>query len=279
LNKNGKIYFEDLSNKLIENIDRINIDALVCVGGDGTLKIAQKLYEKGLPIVGIPKTIDNDVLLTDVTFGFNSAVSTATDAIDKLHTTAASHHRVMIIEVMGRNAGWIALEAGIAGGADIILIPEIPYKIEQISKVVERRHKKGKRFSIIVVAEGARPEGGDVTVERMVKNADIPVRLGGISKKLCNDIEDITGLESRFTILGHLQRGGSPTPFDRILGTQFGTKASEAVVEGRFGMMTALQNNEIGLVPIKDAIRELKLINPEGFEVKMAKSIGTSFGV
>ena len=230
----------------MKTIEYNEIDALLTVGGDGTQAIAQKFFEKyKLPVIGIPKTIDNDLNGTDVTFGFDTALNIATTAIDKLHSTAEAHHRVMVIEVMGRYAGWIALESGMAGGGDVILIPEIPFKIDKICAKIQERQQQGKRFSLVVVAEGAKAEGGQVVVARQVADGSDPVRLGGIAALVCNQIEDLTGIESRFTILGHVQRGGSPTPYDRILATRFGYHAVEAAVNGKFGYMVGLRGTQI----------------------------------
>jgi phosphofructokinase-like protein len=217
---NGKSVRRDLSDEAYKNFNDIGLDALICIGGDGTMAIAKRLIQKGMPIVGVPKTIDNDIQGTDITFGHNTAVTIAAEAIDRIHTTAQSHHRVMLVEVMGRYAGWLTLNAGLASGADIILIPEIDYDFDCICRIVQGRSKKGRRFSIIAVAEGAKPRGGERVISRIVSDSPDKIRLGGIAIKLGNQIEDATGLETRATILGHLQRGGSPTPFDRILATR-----------------------------------------------------------
>jgi len=253
--------------KILENIKKLGIDALVAIGGDDTLGVAQKLYEMGLPVVGVPKTIDNDLACTDYTFGFNTAVSTATEALDRLHTTAESHHRVIVVEVMGRHAGWIALEAGIAGGADYILIPEKPFDIEEICKYIRKRQARGRNFSIVVVAEGAKPAKG----EEVVYNSDVDefghVRLGGIGYFLGKEIEKRMKIETRVIMLGHLQRGGPPTAFDRILATKFGIAAIDLVKDGKFGFMAALKGNEIVSVPIKDAVCKLKTVDPKLYEI------------
>lgn len=274
----SKIVFRDMSKRAIANYRKHSLDALITIGGDGTLTMAKKLYKDGLNIVGVPKTIDNDLMGTDFTFGFDSAVVTATEALDKLHSTAQSHHRVMILEVMGRYAGWIALYSGVAGGADVILIPEIPYKMGSIFKKLKERSKKGKRFSIIVVAEGARQRGGKMTVARIVEKSHDKVRLGGVANALGTEIEKTTGFETRATILGHLQRGGSPTPYDRNLATRFGCAAFELVMKRRFGRMAALQKEAITDVKIEYAVGKLKLV-PRGHAlVKAARNVGTSFG-
>lgn len=274
----GKKEVKDVSNQVLENIKKMNLSALIVIGGDGSLKIAYELYKKGIKIVGVPKTIDNDLSATDVTFGFDTALVTATEAIDKLHSTAESHHRVMIIEVMGRNAGWIALHSGIAGGADVILIPEIPFKIDSICKKISERHTTGKKFSIIVISEGAYEKGGNIVVKKMVKDITEPIRLGGISNKVSEAIEKETELETRVTVLGHLQRGGTPSPFDRILATRLGSMAIQLVHEEKFGVMVALHSSIINKVPIEDAIGKPKYVDPEEQIVKIARSIGICFG-
>lgn len=276
--KDGHKEYRDMSEQAIRNLGNLGIDGLVVVGGDGSLNITYKLYEKGIKVVGVPKTIDNDLSATDITFGFNTAVMTAMEAIDKLHTTAESHHRVMILEVMGRYAGWIALEAGVAGGADIILIPEIPYDIEKVCAKVEERTLVGKKFSIVVVAEGARPEGGEMVVQKLVPESHDPIRLGGIGNKVAQDIEKVTGKETRVTVLGHLQRGGSPTSFDRILATRYGVAAVKALNEGKFGTMVSLQGSQITVVPLQQAIGELKKVPLDHDLVRAARAVGISFG-
>jgi len=277
-NKKGTFY-SDLSERAIANFNKLKLDAFVIIGGDGTLAIANQLCERGLKnIVGIPKTIDNDVKGTDFSCGFHSAFATVTDAIDKIHTTAQSHHRAMVIEVMGRYAGWLALYSGIAGGGDIILIPEIPFDIEKVCQKILGRNKRGKRFSIVVVAEGAVPKGGKQVIQKIVKKSTDPIRLGGVGNIIASEIEKRTGIEARVTILGHLQRGGPPTAFDRILATQFGTEAIKLCQEKKFGFMVALKNNKITtacLNAMKGGPR--KVPNNHPF-IKMARSVGTSFG-
>jgi len=273
----GKV--KDVSDIVSENISMMGLDALVCIGGDGTLNVAYKLYKKGVNVVGVPKTIDNDLRSTDVTIGFDSAVITATEAVDKLHTTAQSHHRVMIIEVMGRYAGWLALYAGVAGGGDIIILPEIPYDIKKICQKVIDRHKHGKRFSIVVVSEGARPKGGEMVVKRRVKDPTHSVRLGGIGDKIAGDIERLTDLETRVTSLGHLQRGGSPSPFDRMLATRLGIAASDLVAKGNFGKMVALKGRDIDAVNLRDAVKSIRRVQKNDPIIKSAIAVGTSFGV
>lgn len=271
--------FRDVSDAVLRNIEMMRLDGLVCIGGDGTLSIAYRLYKKGIDLVGLPKTIDNDVMETDVTVGFDSAVITATEAIDKLHATAQSHHRVMVIEVMGRYAGWIALYAGIAGGGDIIIMPEIPYDIKKVCKKVIERHKRGKRFSIVVVSEGAMPKSGEMVVKKMVRDSTDPVRLGGIGNKIANDIERMTGLEARVTVLGHLQRGGTPSPFDRMLATRLGSFACDLVAGKAFGKMAASRAGYIKAVDLKTVVKGIKRVNRNGPIIKSALAVGTSFGV
>lgn len=270
--------YSDESDRAIENLEKLGVEALVVIGGDGSLHIADKFYQKGVKIVAVPKTIDNDLCATDVTFGFNTAVDTASEALDRLHTTAESHHRVMILEVMGRYAGWISLHAGISGGADVILIPEIPYKLDCIIQKIRQRYEQDKKFSIIVVAEGAVESGGEMVVQKLVPTSHDPIRLGGIGNKLAQDIEDASKIETRVTVLGHLQRGGSPIPFDRIISTRYGVAAVHAVMAGKFGSMVSLTGTEVVTVPIVEAIKELRKVNPDGDLVGAARALGISFG-
>jgi 6-phosphofructokinase 1 len=276
--KGEVLQFKDLSKIAIRNIKKLGVVCLVCIGGDGTLGIAQKLYRDGINIVGVPKTIDNDIRGTDITFGFDSAVAVATEGIDRIHTTAQSHHRVMIVEVMGHHAGWIALHSGIAGGGDVILIPEIPYNINSIVEKIEERNRKGKRFTIIVVAEGAKPKGGDVVIRKIVKESADPVRLGGIGFVLAEQIEKMTGIETRTVVLGYLQRGGSPTAFDRILATSLGTKAVELIQKGRFGYMVAVKQNKIVEVSLERVAKGPRTVPLNYPLIEAARSIGTCFG-
>ena len=277
--KNGEsIVTENLSGKVIENISKLKIDALVAIGGDGTLKIANEFSKMGVPLVGIPKTIDNDLSATDQTFGFDSAVNTAVEAIDKIRTTAESHHRVMIVEVMGRNTGWIALYSGLASGADVILIPEIPYKIENLITVIKERMAKKRNSSIIVVAEGAKPSGGHEVVKMFVKDSADEIRLGGISDKIAKEISETLKVEVRATILGHIQRGGVPTSLDRVLASRLGTEAVELISVGSFGKMAALKGSTVTSVQIEAAIGSLKRVSPEGEIANCALSLGVSFG-
>jgi len=275
---NGKVEERDMSERVIENLSIHDIDAMVFIGGDGTLTSARDFYNKGVRAVGVPKTIDNDLSYTEQTFGFATAVDTATEAIDKLHSTAESHHRVMILEVMGRNAGWIALHAGMAGGADVILLPEIPYSTESVVKSLRDRKDQGKNFSIIVVAEGAKPKGGDVVVSKIVDNSPDPVRLGGIGIKVGADIEAMTGIETRVTVLGHLQRGGRSNAADRVLSTRYGVAAVDLINKGSFGQMVCLNGADISSIPIADAVGSIKNVDPNGELVIAAKSIGLTFG-
>ncbi|MCR3923160.1 MAG: 6-phosphofructokinase [Firmicutes bacterium] len=276
--ENGKTKWGDVSDRAICNLEKMGIDALVVVGGDGSLNIAHELYAKGVPVVGIPKTIDNDLSATDLTFGFDTALNTATDAIDKLHTTAESHHRVMLLEVMGRNAGWIALHSGTAGGGDVILIPEIPFSYEAICQKISDRRKMGKKFSIIVVAEGASLPDGELIYQKEVPDNPHHSKLGGVADVIGNTVSEHCGVETRVTVLGHLQRGGTPTPFDRILGTRFGVKAVELAMEGTFDQMACLCNGEVQSVPLHDAVSEQKLVKADSELVRAAKSVGISFG-
>jgi phosphofructokinase-like protein len=273
-----KLAFRDVSRRAIRTLRNLKVEALVCIGGDGTLGIAHRLMKDGVPVVGIPKTIDNDLRGTEVTFGFDTAVAVATEAIDRLHTTAESHHRVMILEVMGHNAGWIALYAGVAGGGDIILIPEIAYRIETVAAKVRDRNRRGRRFSIVVVAEGARPEGGDVVVRRIVEKSADPVRLGGIGFVVQDQLEKSTGIEARTVVLGHLQRGGSPTAADRVLATQLGSKAVDLIVRGETGLMVAVKGCDITAVPLEVAAGGPRTVPLDHPLIAAARSIGTSFG-
>lgn len=278
IEKDGKVEYKDMSDRVIENLDMHDIDALVLVGGEGTMTSARDLAKKGVKVIGVPKTIDNDLDGTDLTFGFMTAVDTATEAIDKLHSTAESHHRVMILEVMGRYAGWIALEAGIAGGADIVLIPEIPYDIHKVAQKILYRKNEGKSFSIVVVAEGAKSIDGDLVVSKVIENSPDPIRLGGIGNVISAQLEELTGIESRVTVLGHLQRGGRPVPYDRILSTRFGVAAINLIAEEKFGRMVSLQGNRITSVEIEEAVKNLKTIDPRGELITISRDLGTCFG-
>ena len=274
----GKYIRMDISGRVVENIGILGLDALIAVGGEGSLKIALELLKKGVHVVGVPKTIDNDLRETDFTFGYNTALETATDALDKLHTTAESHHRVMILEVMGRYAGWIALESGIAGGADVILIPEIPFDLKRICSSIKERSARGSRFSIVVAAEGAFPSGGDRVVAKGADDCHAIERLGGIGQYVAKQIEQCLEMEVRVTVLGHLQRGGSPTTFDRALGSRFGTKAVQMIADGEFGQMACLKGRRISSVSIEDATKDLKLVDPDGEIVHTAEDLGIMVG-
>ncbi|MGE5401975.1 MAG: 6-phosphofructokinase [Ignavibacteriales bacterium] len=256
---------------IIKNMKDSGIDALVAIGGEDTLGVATKLYQAGVNVVGVPKTIDNDLNATDYTFGFDTAVNIAMEAIDRLHTTAESHNRVMVVEVMGRHAGWIALHSGMAGGADVILIPEQPFKMDEVCELLRKRHARGKSFSIVVAAEGAKWDTSDdkegFVLSSSEKDSFGHVRLGGIGNLLASEIEKRTGFETRATILGHIQRGGSPTAFDRVLGTRFGVFAAELIEKKQFGMMASLKGIEIVAVPLADATGELKTVDPRLMDV------------
>ena len=273
-----KLKLKNVSKTAIKNLKKLGVECLFCIGGDGTLSAAYKLFKDGVPVIGIPKTIDNDLIGTDITFGFATAVSIATEGIDRIHTTAQSHHRVMIVEVMGRKAGWIALYSGVAGGGDIILIPEIPYDINAIVEKVKDRNRKGKRFSIMVVAEGARPKGGDVVVKRIIKGSPEPVRLGGISFVLGDQIEKMTGLDTRAVVMGHLLRGGTPVPVDRILATELGTKAMDMMQDKEFGHMVGVKGASFVSVPLRDVAKGFRAVPLDAPLIKSARSLGTSFG-
>jgi 6-phosphofructokinase 1 len=268
----------DYSNQAIQNYRDWKLDALIAIGGDGTMHIVDRFTELGLNFIGVPKTIDNDLSATDVTFGYDSAVWVATEAIDRLHTTASSHHRVMVVEVMGRYAGWIALGAGIAGGAHMILIPEIPFNWEKVYEDVLLRSKRGNRFSIICVAEGAKPAEGNVVVKEFDRKRTDPVRLGGIGDVVGRRIEEATGLETRVVVLGHVLRGGSPTPYDRILATRFGVMALEIAAQGKFGYMVSLRGTEVVAVSVKEAILQLRTVPLDSQFIQTARMVGTSFG-
>lgn len=266
--ENGREVVKDISGEVMANARKLGIDAVITIGGDGSQKIALELCHKGMKVVGVPKTIDNDLCATDVTFGFDTALHTATDAIDKIHTTAESHHRVMAVEVMGRDAGWIALEAGVAGGAHIILIPEIPFSIQKICDYIAAREKYGKRFTIVVVAEGIQlpPELRGLW------------RGGSVGNLVGDAISLVAHKEVRVSVLGHIQRGGSPSPYDRVLGTRFGVKAVDLIAQGEFGKMVCLRGERVEAVEIADAVGKLKMVDPAGELVASARAIGICFG-
>ena len=276
--EDGVTKFRDLSDQAIKNLQRHGLELLVVVGGDGSLNIALELSKKGIHVVGVPKTIDNDLDSTDVTFGFDSALTTATDAVDKLHTTADSHHRLMVLELMGRYAGWIALEAGMAGGGDVILIPEIPFDIDKVAQSVRERGYRGRNFAVVIVAEGAVPKGGEMFVERRIAESTDAIRLGGIGRWVAQELEARLEWEARTTVLGHLQRGGSPTAFDRLLATRFGVEAVRLLAAGQFGRMVSLHGTTIDSVTLEDAVTRLRRVNPDSQIVQAARAVGTSFG-
>jgi 6-phosphofructokinase 1 len=268
---------DESCREAIENLARLEIEALIVLGGDGTLAIAADLDRMGFPVVGVPKTIDNDLACTELTFGFVTALDIATEALDRLHTTAESHDRVMILEVMGRHAGWIALHSGIAGGADVILIPEIPFSVESVVRKIKERERNGSQFSIIVVAEGAQEVGRERVYQETGDTEHAP-RLGGIGNHLRADLERLTGKETRCVVLGHLQRGGSPNAFDRLLATNFGACAVRALMQGQRGVMVALQASKIQTVPISEAVGTLKTVQPNSQLVRTARDTSISFG-
>lgn len=274
----GRPVFEDVTERVIDHLHEHELDTLVCIGGDGTMSGASRLIERGVRIVGVPKTIDNDLAHTEVTFGFDTAVSTATEAFDRIRTTASSHHRVMLVETMGRNAGWIALYAGAASGADIILIPEIGFQLDRVCARCVERGRSGKAYTLIAVSEGAKPAGGRVVVDRVVHESPDPVRLGGVSEVLCEQIAERTHLECRATILGHVQRGGKPTAHDRVLATQFGHRAVEMIVRGEFNRMVAMQRGRLTSVPIAEVADRQRLIPPDHPVIAACRATGVSFG-
>jgi len=268
----------DLLERAAITLRQLGVVGLVCVGGDGSLAIAQQLFEHGLPVVGVPKTIDNDLGATAFTFGFDSAVAAATDALDRLHTTAASHERVMVLEVMGRHAGWIALHAGIAGGGDVILLPEIPWTFENVCRKILEREAEGKRFTLVVAAEGAALPGGGLVHADQPAGGPRQVRLGGIGEVVAREVSARLGRDVRAVVLGHLQRGGTPTAFDRMLATEFGAHAVRLVHQGRFGETVCYRPPDIDSVPITTAIRDLSTVDPRGSAVQAARALGIGFG-
>ena len=293
--ENGQRVYKDLSDICVENIKKDEIDCLFTLGGDGTQKSARDFSLKGINVIGVPKTIDNDVACTEITFGYNTAVSVAAEAIDRLHTTGETHHRIMVLEVMGRYAGWIALESAIAGGADVALIPEIPFDINKAAQKVINRKKRGKSFSIVVVAEGAMPKGGTITVENVRNNGTgvDNTKLGGIGDRVAKQLEELTGLEARNTTLGYMQRGGTPTAYDRVLSTKYGAKAMELALEEKFGVLTVIKNGRLDYVSLEDVVGNNKAIGAVSGNTaesnirkvtrdhdlfKTAKDIGICFG-
>lgn len=293
--ENGQVVYKDLSDVCVENVKKDEFDCIFTLGGDGTQKSARDFSLKGINVIGIPKTIDNDVACTEITFGYNTAVSVATEAIDRLHSTGETHHRIMVLEVMGRYAGWIALESAIAGGADVALIPEVPYDINIAAQKIEQRKAQGKRFSVVVVAEGAMPKGGTITVENIRNNGEgvDNTKLGGIGDRVAKQLETLTGLEARNTTLGYMQRGGTPTAFDRVLSTKYGAKAMELALEEKFGVLTVIKNGRLDYVSLEDVVGQNKTIGAVSGNTtesnirkvtrdhdlfKTAKDIGISFG-
>ncbi|MFA5073043.1 MAG: ATP-dependent 6-phosphofructokinase [Nitrospirota bacterium] len=274
---NGREIEEDMSPMVLSNIKELGLDVLVVIGGDGTLKIGSRLQKLGVPVIGVPKTIDNDLMATHVTFGFQTAVNTATDALDKLHTTAESHQRVIVLEVMGRYAGWIALEAGMSGSADVILIPEIPFDMDKVAERLLERKKAGSKSSIVIVAEGAKPLNGHTAVREQACDGYV-LRFGGMGEIVAAEITKRTNFETRVTVLGHLQRGGSPCASDRLLATRYGAAAVELIAQKKFGEMVSYQPPVVTSVPLEKAISCLKLVDPAGELLKVAEGIGVCFG-
>ncbi len=293
--ENGETVYKDLSDNCVENIKKDQIDCLFTLGGDGTQKSARDLSLKGINVIGVPKTIDNDVACTEITFGYNTAVSVATEAIDRLHSTGETHHRIMVLEVMGRYAGWIALESAIAGGADVALIPEIPFDINSAARKIINRKNRGKEFSIVVVAEGARPKDGEMEIKNVRHNGNgvDNTKLGGIGEKVAKQLEELTGLEARCTVLGYMQRGGTPTAFDRVLSTKYGSKAMELALEGKFNVLTVIKDGKLNSVPLEDVVgnntkigavsgntpeSNLRKVTMDDELVKTARYIGINLG-
>lgn len=275
----GTPIFQDVTPRVLEHIRERRIDLLVCIGGDGTMSGAAHLVRQGVPCIGVPKTIDNDLVHTDITFGFTTAVQTATEALDRIHSTASSHHRVMVVELMGRNAGWLTMHAGLASGSDVILIPEIPYNVESVCRTCLERSTRGKRFTIVAVSEGAKPHGGQQVISKIVHDSPDPVRLGGVGKVLAEEIAARTGLEARSTNLGHVQRGGTPVAFDRILATQFGHQAVQmiALADG-WNKIAVLRDGRIGMVPIEAVADRQRLMELDDPLIAMARALNTNLG-
>lgn len=295
VNEDGSVEYKDRSEEAINNIKEFGFDCIFTLGGDGTQKSARDFSTKGVNIIGVPKTIDNDVACTEITFGYNTAVSVAMEALDRLHTTGETHHRIMVLEVMGRYAGWIALESAIAGGADVALIPEIPYDINKVATKIENRKKRGKSFSVVVVAEGAKPKDGEMVIQNVRDNgAGVDnTKLGGVGQVVAKQLEEITGLEARNTTLGYMQRGGTPTAFDRVLSTKYGSKAMELALEGKFGTLTVIKNGKLDSVSLEDVVgnntkigavsgntveSNLRKVTMEDDLVKTARNIGINLG-
>ncbi len=278
IDENGQEQHGDVSDVGVENLKKAGIDALVAIGGDGTLTSGRDFARKGVKVVGVPKTIDNDLAATDTTFGFDTAVATATEAIDRLKTTAESHNRIIVVEVMGRYAGFLAIASALAGGCDAALIPEIPYDINKVAEAINKNREQGKNFGIVVVAEAAAPLGGEVVVSKVVEDSPDPIRLGGIGEVVSEQLEKLTGLESRATVLGHVQRGGSPTANDRILSTRYGSYAVELLMQGKFGNMVALKGADLGYESLENVIGANKGVEENSYWVETARSIGLCLG-
>lgn len=278
IDENGQPQHGDVSDVGVENLKKAGIDAMVIIGGDGTLTSGRDFSRKGVKVIGVPKTIDNDLAATDTTFGFDTAVATATDAIDKLRTTTKSHNRISVVEVMGRYAGFIGIAAAIAGGADVALIPEIPYDIEKVADALKKSIENGKDHAIVVVSEGSKPLNGEVVVSKVIENSPDPIRLGGIGNVVAEQLEKLVGLEARATVLGHTQRGGSPTANDRILSTRYGSYAVDLLMQGKFGNMVALQGSELGYESLENVIGANKGVAEDSYWVKTARLIGMNLG-
>jgi 6-phosphofructokinase 1 len=276
--EDGKWVKQDVRDRAMETFMRHELDAVVVIGGDGTMSGAAELIQKGMPIVGVPKTIDNDLWSTEVTFGHDTAVNTAAEAIDKVHTTASSHHRAMVVELMGRYAGWLALHAGVASGADVILMPEIPFDIDKVAGQCRSRQRRGKGFTIIAAGEGAVPKGGRQFVDRVDETSPDPIRLGGVGKYVSDTIHEIAGLDSRYVVLGHVQRGGTPTPYDRILATQFGHHAFELLTGGRMNRLVVMKDGRIDSVEIQSVANKVRTVPPDSPLIAAARAVGTGFG-
>lgn len=277
-NPDGSPVFENVIDRVLEHIAERHIDALVCIGGDGTMSGAAELIKHGIPCVGVPKTIDNDLMHTEITFGFTTAVETAAECMDKIHSTGFSHHRIMLVELMGRNAGWLTLHAGIASGADVILIPEIPYSVEAICDVCKTRQKRGKRFTLIAVSEGAKPRGGEAVIQKVIADSPDPIRLGGVSQVLADQLALCANQEARATILGHVQRGGTPVAYDRVLATMLGHKAIQLVAMHEWNQMVVVQDGRTAFVPIDSVANKQRTVPLDHPLLAMARSVGTSMG-
>jgi 6-phosphofructokinase 1 len=278
-NENGGLIYEDVSDVAVEHLKKENIDALFILGGDGTLTSGRDFSRKGVNVIAIPKTIDNDLAFTDYTFGFDTAISVATEGLDRVRTTGMSHHRIMVVEIMGRGAGWLTLHSGIAGAADVILIPEIPYDIEKVAEKIKADKEKGKEFSIVAVSEGAKSLDGKQVVAKIIEDSADSIRLGGVGAVVADQLEKLVGSESRATTLGHIQRGGVPTAHDRVLSSRYGYAAVELCMAGGFGKMVTLQGDKIGAISLEDVIgQKTKNVDPNGELVTMAKAMGVCFG-